>query len=168
MTQTSIIEKFWKPALAIGGVSSIGAFIFYSLNKQWLTLPIFSKLTANQTFIIMLVFLSFVFLVTTFMLIAWFFDKKNSVLIPANPSITFEIPEFCTFEKAANALVGEDNSVIEFIGFNSEILEIQLRPRTLKANTTLRALELLKSLGQSAIPNYRVEKQDGKYSISSI
>lgn len=168
MVQTSIIEKFWKPALAIGGVSSVGAFIFYSLNKQWLTLPIFSKLTPNQTFIIMLVFLSFIFLVTTFMLIAWFYDKKNSVLTPTSPSITFTIPEPCTFEQAANALTSEDNSVIEFIGFNSEILKIQLRPRTLKANTTLRALELLKPLGQSDIPNYRVEKQDGKYSISLI
>ena len=55
------MDKFWKAALAAGGVSAIGAFVFYSLYKDWLALPIFSKMTADQTFEIMKIFLYLTF-----------------------------------------------------------------------------------------------------------
>jgi len=55
------MDKFWKAALAVGGVSTIGAFVFWSLYKDWLTLPIFSKMTPDQTYDIMKVFLYLVF-----------------------------------------------------------------------------------------------------------
>lgn len=56
------LDTFFKSALGVGGGSAIGAFIFYGLYKDWLTLDIFSKLSGDQTFIIMLVFLFLVFL----------------------------------------------------------------------------------------------------------
>lgn len=64
-----MMDKFWKAALVVGGLATVGAFIFWSLYKQWLALPIFSALSQDQTFSIMLVFLglsfiAFVILVT--------------------------------------------------------------------------------------------------------
>lgn len=55
------MEKFWKAALAVGGVSAIGAFVFWSLYKDWLALPIFSKMSPEQTFEIMKIFLYLAF-----------------------------------------------------------------------------------------------------------
>jgi len=168
MAEIPSLDKFWKPALAVGGVSTIGAFIFYSLYKQWLKLEIFSKLTPNHTFIIMLLFLSFVFLIAISMLFAWFFDRTKKNPTNEKSSITYEIPESWTFEQAVYALSSEDNSVAEFKGFSSSSLKIELKPQTITANSTSRGIELIKSLGKSTIPNYRVEKQDGKYIISAI
>ena len=56
------MDKFWIKALSVAGISAIGFFIFVSLYNNWLKLPIFSKLSETQTFIIMLVFLVLVFL----------------------------------------------------------------------------------------------------------
>ncbi|PPD24516.1 MAG: hypothetical protein CTY24_00900 [Methylobacter sp.] len=56
------MERLWKAAFAVGGVAAIGAFVFWSLYKQWLSLPIFSQLNQNQTFVVMLVFLGLTFL----------------------------------------------------------------------------------------------------------
>ena len=56
------MEGFFKAALGIGGLAVVGAAIFFGLYKEWLTLDIFSQLSADQTFIIMLVFLGLVFL----------------------------------------------------------------------------------------------------------
>lgn len=55
------MDKFWKAALAVGGVSAIGAFVFWSLYKDWLSLDIFSKMTSDQTFQIMIIFLCLTF-----------------------------------------------------------------------------------------------------------
>ena len=56
------MEKFWKSALAIGGIAAIGSFFLYALYKDWLKLPIFEKLSQYQTFVIMVIFLILTFL----------------------------------------------------------------------------------------------------------
>jgi len=56
------LDNFFKAALGIGGLATVGAAVFYSLYKEWLSLDIFTKLDGDQTFIIMLVFLGLVFL----------------------------------------------------------------------------------------------------------
>jgi hypothetical protein len=53
----SVEEKFWKLALTVGGLASVGAFVFWSLYSDWLSLPIFSELTSEQTYQLMLLFL---------------------------------------------------------------------------------------------------------------
>ncbi len=55
------MEKFWKSALAVGGVSAIGAFIFLGLYKEWLKLTIFNELSGEQTYILMIIFLVLTF-----------------------------------------------------------------------------------------------------------
>jgi len=57
------MERLWKAAFAVSGIAAIGAFVFWSLYQKWLSLPgVFSQLTSEQTFIVMLVFLVLTFL----------------------------------------------------------------------------------------------------------
>jgi len=55
------MERLWRAAFAVGGIAAVGAFVFWSLYKQWLALPIFEKLSQGQTFTVMLVFLALTF-----------------------------------------------------------------------------------------------------------
>ncbi len=50
-------DKFWKRALKVGGLGTVGAFVVWRLLSKWLGLQIFSKLTAWQTFAVMVLFL---------------------------------------------------------------------------------------------------------------
>lgn len=56
------MENFFKAALGVGGLGTVGAAVFFGLYQDWLKLDIFSQLSGDQTFIIMLVFLGLVFL----------------------------------------------------------------------------------------------------------
>ena len=69
--------KFWKAAIGVGGVSAIGAFVFWSLYSGWLELDIFADLTSDQTFKLMLAFLFLVFGFAIAALFLWFLDKKK-------------------------------------------------------------------------------------------
>jgi len=55
------LENFFKAALGVGGLGTVGAAVFFGLYQDWLKLEIFSQLSGDQTFIIMLVFLGLVF-----------------------------------------------------------------------------------------------------------
>src|SRR5262245_197479 len=55
-------DRIWEVAIGVCGLGAVGAFVFWSLYKQWLRLPIFSKLTRKDTFVLMLVFLGLSFL----------------------------------------------------------------------------------------------------------
>jgi len=44
------MDRFWKAALGVAGLGAIGFFVFWSLYKQWLSLPIFPMLTQDQAF----------------------------------------------------------------------------------------------------------------------
>jgi len=64
------LDNFFKAALGVGGLGTVGAAVFFSLYKDWLTLDIFSQLSGDQTFIIMLVFLGLVFFCTLAFIVA--------------------------------------------------------------------------------------------------
>lgn len=72
------MDKFWKAALSVAGIGAIAFFVFFSLYKQWLTLPIFPELTQNQAFTLMMVFLTLTFGALVVGVAAWFF-KSGSV-----------------------------------------------------------------------------------------
>ena len=76
--KTDIVAQLWKPALAVGGVAAIGAFVFWSLYKDWLKLDIFSRMSADQTFHIMIVFLLLVFIAAITLVISWVYLKKKA------------------------------------------------------------------------------------------
>lgn len=70
------MEKFWKAAVGAGGLGSVGAFVFWALYNNWLSLPIFSQLTQEQTFIVMLLFLGLTFLSLVTLLVTYIIAKK--------------------------------------------------------------------------------------------
>lgn len=65
------MNRLWRAAIAACGLSAVAAFVFWSLYKHWLTLPIFSQIDSQQTFVIMLVFLSLTFLALIAMLVVY-------------------------------------------------------------------------------------------------
>lgn len=71
------LDSFFKAALGIGGLGTVGAAVFFGLYKEWLALDIFSKLSAEQTFIIMLVFLGLVFLSLVVLVVAYILKGLN-------------------------------------------------------------------------------------------
>ncbi len=77
MIVNTIMDSFWKAALAVGGVAAIGAFVLWSLYKDWLALPIFSKMTPEQTFQIMKMFLWFTFACFALSIASYAFMKKG-------------------------------------------------------------------------------------------
>lgn len=81
------MNKFWNAALAIGGLATVGAFVFWSLNKKWLSLPIFSQMTQEQTFVIMCLFLALVFFMLIVLVIAYIFPKKKERAVMSSPSV---------------------------------------------------------------------------------
>ena len=83
------MNKFWKAALAVGGIAAIGAFVFWSLYKDWLALPIFSKMTPEQTFEIMKIFLWLTFGSLAFMVVTYLISKKHDK--PSNPDHVFKL-----------------------------------------------------------------------------
>ncbi len=78
------MEKFFKAALGIGGLGTVGAAVFWSLYKEWITLDIFSQLSADQTFVIMILFLILIFMALIALVIAHIF--KNVVINKATAS----------------------------------------------------------------------------------
>ena len=83
-------DRFWRAALAVGGVAAIGAFVFWSLYQKWLSLPIFSKLSPDQTYVVMIIFLIFVFVALIFFVIAYLFRGKN-VISAGNADSVFKL-----------------------------------------------------------------------------
>ena len=65
------MNRFWNAAVAICGFSAVAAFVFWSLYKQWFSLPIFARLSQQQTFVVMLVFLALTFAALVVMLIVY-------------------------------------------------------------------------------------------------
>ena len=64
-------------------------FVFWSLYKDWLALPIFSKMTPEQTFEIMKIFLWLTFGSFAMMVVTYLRSKKT--ITPANPDHVFEL-----------------------------------------------------------------------------
>lgn len=65
------MERFWKAALGVAGIGAVAYFVFYSLYKEWLTLPIFPQLTQAQAYDLMRWFLFLTFSALIVGLIAW-------------------------------------------------------------------------------------------------
>lgn len=55
------MKQFWIAALSGGGIASVGAFVFYSLYKEWLKAPWLKNLTKKQRFSLMKLFLVLTF-----------------------------------------------------------------------------------------------------------
>ena len=56
------MQDFWKVAVSVAGVGALGAFVLWSLYKQWLKLGIFQRMTKQQQFLLFVLFLVLTFL----------------------------------------------------------------------------------------------------------
>lgn len=73
------MEEFWKIAIGTCGIGAIGAFVFWSLYKNWLKIGIFAQLTKKQTFILMLIFLILTFAFGTAALFSYIYVRPAEI-----------------------------------------------------------------------------------------
>ncbi|OHC63253.1 MAG: hypothetical protein A2040_07585 [Rhodocyclales bacterium GWA2_65_19] len=98
------MDKYWKSAIAFTGLGGVGAFVFWSLYQGWLQLGIFSKLTSEQTFQIMILFLCLTFLGLIVLVLAYLKSSHSRTSVDSggyHPDLpdpiaayTKEFPEF--------------------------------------------------------------------------
>lgn len=150
------MEKIWKPALAVGGIGAIGAFVFYGLNKEWLQLSIFARLTDQQTFYIMSLFLLLVFAVSLSMIVAWVFQERGKRVPTGKPGFEAGIDEGWDFQKTAEVIASNEGYAVRFIGFKKSELQTPVKSRTLRAQDTGHALKILGLILERPISNYDV------------
>ena len=55
------MEDLWKVALGVAGLGALACFVFWSLYRQWLKLPIWTQMTRRHQFIVIIVFLGLTF-----------------------------------------------------------------------------------------------------------
>lgn len=161
------MSNLWQAAISVAGFGSIAAFVFYSLYKEWLTLPIFSSLTSDQTFLLMRLFLIFVFVSFVFAAFIWYLDNnKISQKVNSSESISFCLPDVCTFSQAIHSIARSDDSVAELIGFTSDELNIQLQPQNLTTSSPEKAMILVRNLVKNKpFKEYEVTRNDGIYRV---
>lgn len=71
------MEKFWRAAVGVAGIGAVAFFVFLGLYKRWLSLNIFSSLTSQQTFVLMILFLVLTFLALIAGVMAWRSSNKT-------------------------------------------------------------------------------------------
>jgi len=81
------MEKIWKSAFAVAGIGGVAFFVFYLLNKQLLTMPVFERLTPTQTFAVMMTFLVLVFGSLVAGVMAWLRKSAVQTGLPARPAL---------------------------------------------------------------------------------
>jgi len=64
-------DVIWKAAISVAGIGGVAFLVLWLLYKDWLKLRIFAQLTKEQTFSLMKMFLSFVFLAVIAAIIAF-------------------------------------------------------------------------------------------------
>ena len=69
--------KFWTASLGVAGFGAVGAFVLWSNYQKWLDLPIFSRLTSDQSFWLFFLFIVLTFVFAVVAAILWFLQQKQ-------------------------------------------------------------------------------------------
>jgi pimeloyl-ACP methyl ester carboxylesterase len=81
-------------------------------------------------------------------------------------SISFLLPEECTFSQGIYCIAESDDSVVEFKGFTEDELNAKLIHQTINTSTPQNAMEIIRRLARGhPIREYKVIKFDGIYTI---
>lgn len=72
------MERYWKAALGVAGIGAIGFFVFWSLYKQWLSLPMFPQLSQQQAFELLRYFLFLTFGALVLAIVAYLFTLRSA------------------------------------------------------------------------------------------
>ena len=79
------MESFWRRAVVACGLGAVGSFVFFSLYKRWLELPVFSRMNSTQTFIAFICFLAFTLIALITIVIAHVkTHKPTQIPIPSS------------------------------------------------------------------------------------
>lgn len=148
------MAKFWRAALAVAGLGAIGAFVFWSLYSKWVSLGIFSNLSSEQTFILMLVFLGLTFLALIAALITYANLQKGGSNLEINAG-TYSIPPNWTFKTSAEKLAGR--RIVEFVGFYQRELLAPVQAKEFEASTDIAALAQLRLLTNGKVRPYTTQ-----------
>lgn len=87
------MNDFWIAAVTLCGLAGVACFVFYSLYKKWLSLPIFPKLKQDQAFSLFKTFLYLTFGLAVLTLILWLVDKqleRNNRTVTTPAPVEFE------------------------------------------------------------------------------
>lgn len=148
------MEKFWRAALAVAGLGAVGAFVFWSLYSKWISLGIFSNLSSEQTFVLMLVFLSLTFLALIAALITYAKLQKSGSGPDINAGM-YSIPRNWTFKASAEKIAGR--RIVEFVGFHDRELSALIQEKEFEAPTDIAALIQLRFLANGKIRPYMAQ-----------
>lgn len=146
------MEKFWRAALAVAGLGAVGAFVFWSLYKQWLSLGIFSQLDPIHTFKLMLAFLALTFLALIAILMVYLLSKSQRLAPDAN---AYSIPAGSTFKFAVEKIAL--NRLVQFDNFSDQELDALLDPKAFQAPNDIEAIKQLRLLTKGQIRPYTVK-----------
>ena len=156
------MEKFWKAAIGVAGLGAIGSFVFWSLYTNWLSIGIFSQLTAEQTFVLMIIFLLLTFAALIAALVTYL--KSQAAPSARTNAVAFSIPGGWTLRQVLETIAGR--SVVEFVGFHTHELACVLPRKEIEAPTNLDAMRNVHALTGGRVRPYTVEQVGtGKYIV---
>ncbi len=156
------LDGFWKATLAVGGFAAIGAFVFWSLYKDWLSLPIFSKMTPEQTFQIMKIFLWLVFAVFFISAVTYVFVKKDGhrskskILLESNKEFQSPVNNNQKNEQIVNFILQLSPFVFDLIIFGEQRESRKVNPWL--DNIRSRYKEISIKLRELSIQDVSIEK----------
>ena len=70
------MESLWQVAVSVAGLGAVGAFVFYSLYKEWLQLPALANLTRGQRYSLFKLFLLLTFGFAAISIAAWSYSRS--------------------------------------------------------------------------------------------
>ena len=163
-----MMEKLWQIAISIGGLAAISAFVLWSLYKDWLELPIFSKLSSNHTFILMLLFISLTFISSLVMLIIYIRTNSSSIDSTDKNIISNFPPDKIDYIRRKYLLLGYTLQVYMAMFLDNEVMKnnLQLIVSLEKQISQLINLVNLDFVAPNASKNYN--RDDAISQVSTI
>jgi len=148
------MNKFWHAALGVAGLGAVGSFVFWSLYVKWLSLGIFSNLTSEQTFVLMLVFLVLTFAALIAALFVYYVQQRVRVRQIPNAG-SYSVPNGWTFKASVEKIA--DQKLVEFVNFREDELSASMQPKEFQAPDEVEAIRQLRLLAEGRVRKYTID-----------
>lgn len=108
------MRDFWEIAFTVAGLGAVVSFVLWSLYKQWLSLPIFQRMTKKQQFSLfrLTIILTFVFAVVGLVVYGYLERNKSTQEAGREPMLVL-VDSF-----SRSSVLEGLNSELEDIGLN--------------------------------------------------
>jgi hypothetical protein len=136
------VEELWKFAIGLTGISGIGAFVLFSLYKEWIKAPVIFDLTNKQKHDLLRLFLKLTFIFAIATLLSAAYDKyisstKESISLSQlkdSVNSSYDYGQRIIDEKIKDpSLTNKDKGVLSGIKNNYEV-EISNAKKALEDN----------------------------------